>query len=139
MFLCNYATPLQEKKFINFLTKKHIKNASSFSPSTYKWKAKKFSRFASQNTKKKTQKKLWITKHFLLDKRHDDDFMNKLCAFLHHICLQTTHFLAHKKSSIIITIIIKNELEKKKISLVYNQHKILMSNFLVLNKFPESI
>ena len=26
------ATPLQEKKFINFLTKKHIKNASSFFP-----------------------------------------------------------------------------------------------------------
>jgi len=57
---------------------------------------------------------MWITKKNLLDKRHDDDFMNKLCAFLHHICLQTTHFLAHKKSSIIITIIIKNELEKKK-------------------------
>ena len=41
--------------------------------------------------KKKTKKILWITKHFLLDKRHDDDFMNKLCAFLHHICLQTLH------------------------------------------------
>ena len=40
---------------------------------------------------KKTKKILWITKHFLLDKRHDDDFMNKLCAFLHHICLQTLH------------------------------------------------
>ena len=63
---------------------------------------------------KKNHKKNVDNKKNLLDKRHDDDFMNKLCAFLHHICLQTTHFLAHKKSSIIITIIIKNELEKKK-------------------------
>ena len=59
-------------------------------------KEKKCSRFASQNTKKKTQKKLWITKHFLLDKRHDDDFMNKLCAFLHHIFLQTLHLKLHE-------------------------------------------
>ena len=46
------ATPLQEKKFINFLTKKkHIKNASSFFPLINERK-KKCSRFASQNTKK---------------------------------------------------------------------------------------
>ena len=49
------ATPLQEKKFINFLTKKTHKKRFLFFP-PHKWKKKKCSRFASQNTKKNTKK-----------------------------------------------------------------------------------
>ena len=88
MFLCNYATPLQEKKIHKFPHKKTHKKRFLFFPLINE--RKKNVQDLPAKIQKKTQKKLWITKHFLLDKRHDDDFMNKLCAFLHHIiCLQT--------------------------------------------------
>ena len=118
MFLCNYATPLQEKKFINFLTKKHIKNASSFFPLINE--RKKMFKICQPKYKKKTQKKLWITKHFLLDKRHDDDFMNKLCAFLHHIiCLRT--FIYHE------TIYPQTNKKNRQINTYYNLTKKTLS------------
>jgi len=46
----------KKKKFINFLTKKHIKNASSFSPSTYKNEKQKNFQDLPAKIQKKTKK-----------------------------------------------------------------------------------